>query len=159
MQGWAFREQIVRPALKDTGLWSESAEDLLMGTAYAESGLRTVAQGGGGPALSFFQIEPITYYDVIRYLMWNKELMALILIACEMSSFPRVETLAWDMRLATLIARVKYWMSPRPLPKAGDVENLGLYWKEIYNTKLGAGTVEHFKLQWHHFEGEAHEVK
>jgi len=152
MQGWAFREQIVRPALKDAGLWSESAEDLLMGTAYAESGLRTVAQAGGGPALSFFQIEQASYHDIIRYLAGNEHLMALILIACEMSSFPRAEVLAWDMRLATLIARVKYWMRPEPLPSAGDVDGLASYWKSIYNSELGAGTVEHFKLQWSHFE-------
>ena len=56
-----FREHVVRYALKCTGTWSHAAENLVVGTALAESGLKFLRQKGGGPALGLFQIEPSTF--------------------------------------------------------------------------------------------------
>ena len=68
-----FRRHGVRPVLEhlartEPRLDSRAAEDLLLGTALMESGLREIEQRGG-PALGFFQIEPATFADVYdRYL-------------------------------------------------------------------------------------------
>ena len=42
------------------------AVDLLFETGMAESGYRALVQKGGGPALSFFQIEPNTAKDIFN---------------------------------------------------------------------------------------------
>ena len=141
-----FRVEIIRPALQLCGLWSEAAENLLIGTALSESNLSVVTQFGNGPALSFFQIEPKTYDDVIRYLYRkdNKLLKDRILSACIMDIFPEAKCLTWNIRLAVLIARLIYWRSPKELPSANDVEGLAKMWKECYNTYKGKGTIEHF---------------
>lgn len=145
-----FRIEIIRPALKISGLWSEGAENLLLGTALAESNLNLLTQMGDGPALSFFQIEPKTYDDAVRYLYRNGNLALKdrILAACMMEIFPEAKCLAWNIRLAVLIARVIYWRRPEPLPDANNPEKLGQYWKRFYNSALGKGTVDHFIKAW-----------
>ena len=145
-----FRVEIVRPALVLCGLWSESAENLLIGTALAESNLNWLTQVGGGPGLSFLQIEPRSYDDVVKYLHRpdNAKLKDRILAACFMEVFPEAKCLTWNIRLAVLIARLIYWRRPEPLPKADDIENLAKTWKSQYNSALGKGTVEHFIKSW-----------
>ena len=60
-----LREEIIHPVLKKMDLWSVAAEDLLIGTAIHESaGLKRLRQYDGGPALSYFQLEPETLYDL-----------------------------------------------------------------------------------------------
>ena len=146
----AFRVEIIRPALKLSGLWSENGEALMLGTALAESGLRHLRQIGGGPAIGFYQVEPATHDDVLRYLRRsdNKLLKQRILSASLLEDFPDSRVMLWNLRYATLIARVKYWMRPEPLPYYEDIEALGRYWKSFYNTSKGAGTVEHFIKAW-----------
>lgn len=149
----AFRLDIIRPALKATNLWSDSAENLLLGTAIAESSLEVVKQIGGGPALSFFQIEPGTYNDCLRYLSTPRarKMKEVILSALFMDIFPSPECLTWNIRLSVLIARIKYWMHPDPLPRHDDPVKMAEYWKRHYNTEKGRGTTEHFISQWGHF--------
>lgn len=145
-----FRVEIVRPALQLCGLWSESAENLLIGTALVESNLNLLTQVGDGPALSFFQIEPDTYNDVLRYLYRsdNKKLKDRILAACMTEIFPEAKCLTWNIRLAVLIARVIYWRKSEPLPLVNDVKGLANYWKVHYNTVKGKGTIDHFITAW-----------
>lgn len=145
-----FRVEIVRPALQLCGLWSEAAENLIVGTALAESNLNVVTQMGDGPALSFMQIEPKTFDDVVKYLHRadNKYLKDRLLAACFMDVFPDAKCLVWNIRLAVLIARLVYWRNPKPLPKADDIENLAKTWKSQYSSALGKGTVEHFIKSW-----------
>lgn len=141
-----FRMELVRPALQLCGLWSEAAENLMIGTALAESNLNVVTQFGGGPGLSFLQIEPKTYDDIIKYLNRNdnKQLKDRVLASCFMEYFPKAECLTWNIRLAVLIARLIYWRKTQPLPAVNDVKGLAEYWKIHYNTVKGKGTIEHF---------------
>lgn len=148
MQVKSFRVDLVRPALKVTGLWSMSAEHLIVGTALAESGLDTVKQFNHGPALSFLQIEPATYLDIVKYLNRKSEKKSAILSACYLDVFPQAVCLTWNIRLAILIARMIYWRVPEQLPHSSDIVGLAKYWKNYYNTNKGAGTVEHFVKAW-----------
>lgn len=149
----AFRQDLIRPALKAANLWSESAENLLLGTALAESELQVVKQFGNGPAVSFFQIEPVTYEDIVKYLRrYDKRMLKeKILTACYIDIFPPTECLTWNIRLAVLIARTVYWRIPQPLPQANDVEAHAAYWKEHYNSNLGQGTIEHYLNIWRRY--------
>ncbi|MBF0148367.1 MAG: hypothetical protein HQL85_19610 [Magnetococcales bacterium] len=57
-------EFVIRPALQRLGLWSEEAEQLVVGTGIQESGLRHLRQIGGGPGLGIWQMEPKTHADI-----------------------------------------------------------------------------------------------
>ena len=62
-----FRELIIRPSLMPLDLYSEDAEELLIGICAHESkGGTYLMQKDGGPAAGFFQMEPETYTD-----LWN----------------------------------------------------------------------------------------
>lgn len=149
MDAHEFRTLIIRPTLKAINLWSLNGEYLLLGTALAESGLQNLEQDKG-PALGVYQMEPGTYKDCLRYLNRadNKLLKERILTACYLECFPNEKALIWHLRFATCMARIKYWMDPKPLPYYKDLEAQADYWKTIYNTCLGSGTVEHYIQAW-----------
>lgn len=143
-----LRALVVRPALETLGLWSGSAEALVMGTALAESRLTYIAQLGG-PALGLWQCEPATHSDIWHnYLDYRKDLAGRVMLAAGRgTSTPRLPSHDWlifNMRYAAAICRVHYRRDPNPLPAADDVRGMGAYWKRSYNSRLGAGTVEHF---------------
>ncbi len=139
-----LRELVVRPALKKIGLWSEAAENLLLGTAAQESQMGRYLRQIQGPALGIYQCEPATHQDIWdNYLIYKGPLLGAVtkLIVLHM---PRTEQLAWNLMYATAIARVHYLRIKEPLPAADDVVSLGCYWKNHYNTHLGKGTVEEY---------------
>lgn len=145
-----FLNEIIRPVLSHMAearpnINTVSAEQLLLGTAMVESNLEHVRQMGGGPALSPFQIEPVTMRD-----MYGRFLPALPSLFVKVTDFLQPpdnnpeEQLQLNMRFACAIARAKYWSSPIPLAAANDWPGHAAVWKRIYNTHLGAGKPEHF---------------
>ena len=143
-----LRNDIVRPALEDTGMWSLDAENLVMGTAAQESRLKYIRQLGDGPALSLFQMEPATYKDIWdNYLSYREDLSETILNAIDASGIPPATRLMWDLRFSAIMCRVHYRRVQEPLPT--DLPGMAQYWKDHYNTVLGAGTVEEFIENYH----------
>ena len=177
-----FRIHIVRPTLKlmdgyIKGMWSEAAENLLVGTAIMESDLAYLKQKNG-PALGVYQIEPFTHKDITeRYIEESKfrdefgnmfdnmvgwpypatlnvegELVEAILD--DDGNFEDrpyefdINQLIFDLRYATMIARIKYWMSVEPLPSANDIHALGHYWNKNYNANPDVGTAEQFESKY-----------
>lgn len=138
-----LRELIIRPALKEIDMYSEAAEELLMLTCAVESRLGTyIKQYPTGPAMGIYQMEPATYIDIWKnYLRYNKELFDKVRsqFGCY-SSNP--DKMIYDLRASTVFARLHYRRVPMSLPAADDIEGLAAYWKDHYNTHLGAGTVE-----------------
>jgi hypothetical protein len=132
-----FRARIVRPTLRAIGLWSDSAEALVLGTAIHESGLRYLAQSGG-PALGLYQIEPATHRDIWEnYLAYRPPLARLVQsLAATRTDGELIRNLAY----ATAMCRVRYARAPGALPEADDIDGLAAYWKQNYNTPLGKGT-------------------
>ena len=59
-----------------------------------------------------------------------------------MTTSGTVTELAGNLYYATAMARIHYLRRPERLPSAMDVEGLAQYWKDHYNTYLGAGTPE-----------------
>jgi len=143
-----FRRLVIRPTLTHLGLWSQAAEDLLLGTALQESGLRHLGQLGGGPARGVYQIEPATHDDLIRnYLVHRRRLSGLVRALMAPAPGP-VEQLATNLAYGTAIARLVYFRRPEPLPPPDDVEGLARYWKRHFNTEKGRGTVPAFVVNY-----------
>ncbi len=143
-----FREYAVRPILTKMATWQSTintpaAENLLVGTAIQESHLTYLKQLGGGPALGVMQIEPNTHNDVwTNYLDYRQDAASMMQ---DLSAGPdhNADQLTWNMGYSVAIARLIYWRAPTALPTdPNDLEALGQYWKDHYNTAGGAGTAE-----------------
>jgi hypothetical protein len=151
-----FRAFIVKPTLVDMAMWSQEAENLLVGTALAESGLRFLTQHNDGPAAGIFQMEPATAKDIVnRYLARRGDLATslertLYVISSHQVDWANADEVALkiklttDLRFACALARLKYWMDPQHLPEAHDIPGLGETWKRVYNSAGGAGEVSKF---------------
>lgn len=146
-----YRRYIIRPVLEVLGLWSQAAENLLIGTAAHESnGFRAIHQYGRGPALSIYQIEPATHDDLWTHTMPGiarrlpqaaraVEGMIPRQYTAAVGNPPAPELLLLHVGYATAIARLLYWRAPGALPAADDLAGLAAYWKRFYNTVHGAG--------------------
>lgn len=140
-----FKNRVVRPALlgMGPGCYSEAAVNLVTGTALVESGLQFLAQGNNGPAMSLFQIEPVTLFDIWdRWLRLpaqqpiRSRMIEMIPAGCDIK-----DQIMFDMRFGAMICRCRYRMSPRMLPDARDAVGLSGMHKDVYNTADGAAVV------------------
>ena len=158
-----FRAEIVRPALKAAELWSEAAENLVVGTAVQESVLAWVKQRGAGPALGFYQMEPATADDICHRFLATRPSLA---VRLGRATWPHCQNptayshlgtkdiarlLVEDLRFATIMCRLRYWMMPAPLPEAHDIDALARYWKHYYNTVLGSGKAVEWAEKYRRF--------
>lgn len=142
-----FRELIVRQTLKDVGLWSQAAENLLVGTALIESRLTFLVQMPSKIAKSVYQMEDATYKDILITVQKAKNipLYNRILMACKMQTLPiDPNCMIGNMTLATIMARLKYYFNSNPIPDANDINKLADYYKLIYNTPDGAAKTADF---------------
>ena len=132
---------LIAPTLEKIGLYSDTALNLVTGTGLVESGYRATNQVGGGPALGWFQMEPVTHDDIWRnYLAYRpelgKRLRSIPGVSQNTGSWPSVHILQYNPAYAVAMCRVKYLRSPSPLPPNNAVA-LSLYHKKYYNTILG----------------------
>lgn len=152
-----LRNYVIGPTLHYIGLWSESAENLLLGTAAQESHCgKMLHQVGGGPALGVYQIEPNTHHDVWdNFLKYRSEFATLIqsLASTNYLSRHSPEELIVNLAYATAIARIIYYRVSDPLPFAHSVEALGIYWDLHYNKNPHKGTVEEFIYNYQKYVG------
>ena len=143
-------EYIIRPVLKDIELWSEPAERLVLGTACQESGCgHWLHQVGGGPALGIFQMEPASHDDIwTNFLKFHPELVTKVLRWCVNLNHGANE-MVFNLAYATIMCRLLYRRVAESIPDTlmGQAE----YWKNHYNTALGAGTVEQYIANWNRF--------
>lgn len=142
-----LRLYVIRPLLKKIGLWSESAENLLLGTAAQESSLGMYLHQINGPALGIYQIEPATHLDIwLNFLDFRPALKIVMqnLVSKKFSLQNPSSELIGNLYYSTAIARIIYFRAPFKLPRASDIAGLAEYWKIHYNTSLGRGTVEEF---------------
>lgn len=127
---------LIAPTLKEIGLYSDTALNLVTGTGLVESGYRVTVQSGGGPALGWFQMEPATHDDIWRnYLKYRPELSAAVSSLCSEEN-PSADLLQSNHAYAAAMCRVKYLRVPAPLPP-NNAASLSLYHKKYYNTILG----------------------
>ena len=123
MNAAQFLDYVIRPtldALPEKYRQGFIGELLYETAAHESMGFTYVQQLDGGPAVSFYQIEPATIEDVLRFLSEPRnadERNAFNAIASRsvedlvVNDDPAVQWVQTDMVLATLIARFKYWMA------------------------------------------------
>lgn len=144
-----LRTEIIRPVLQHIGLWSETAENLVLYTACQESNLRFIKQLGNGPALGIYQMEPLTHDDIwANFLAYRpKSFVDKIANFRNRGYIPFItrpcDEMVGNLFYATAMCRVHYYRRPESLP-ANDLESLAKYWKRFYNTPLGKGTEAEF---------------
>jgi len=137
---------------EDLGKKSPQATDLLLGTAAQESHLGTYFyQLGSGVARGVFQMEPATEKDIWENYLAYKPTLKANIIALTGVSGPSVNQLTMNILYQICMARVHYLRVSEALPT--DLNDMAIYWKRYWNTKLGAGTEEEFKHNYERFLG------
>lgn len=141
-------EHVVRPSLRDIGLWSPEAERLVMATGAVESDLTYIHQIKG-PALGLWQMEPATHLDIWGNFLSHRTKLADAIVATTgviraPGSAPDEDALIFNLKYGAAMCRVHYLRVPTPLPGPNDLNGQAAYWKAHYNTHHGRGTVEHF---------------
>src|SRR3990167_3306448 len=120
-----LRDCVVEPTLKELGLYSPAAVMLLLGTAAHESLGGYYLKQNPGPALGIYQMEPLTLYDVGRWLhkypQWYYYRNNI-----------QLDRVQWDLKYATVFARLYYYRVAEPLPEVGDLPGLARYWKQYW---------------------------
>lgn len=155
-----LRNYVIEPVLKDLGLYSPQAVNLILGTACVESDCgRWLRQRGSGPALGIYQMEPATHDDIwlnyLRLNRWKLHDNIWDMASTQPSTHPddaRVidsKELIGNLYYATAMTRIHYLRVPAPIPLTLG-EQAG-YWKLYYNTELGAGSVLDYLKKWDQF--------
>jgi hypothetical protein len=149
-----FVKNAIRPALNHLGLYSEAAEQLLLGTAIHESLLKSRRQIGGGPARGLFQMEPATHDDIWdNFLKYKPDLSKKLTKLLSSEKADKIAELETNDIYAAGIARIGYYRVSEAIPKLDDIEAMARYWKKYWNTELGKGTVEQYIEHWNQFMG------
>ena len=138
-----LRDYIIIPVLARMEMLTKDAEDLVLATAIHEGhNLKRITQYNGGPARSYYQIEPATLNDLYKnYLSYRpdkKELLDSFMIPM----YDRVDNLVMNTAYATAACRLIYYRVRDAIPST--LEGKARYWKEHYNTHLGKGSVDDF---------------
>lgn len=135
---------IIKWTLDYLDMYSDDAAELIYRTGMAETGYRVLRQMGGGPALGFFQCEPKTMLDIMKnYVHYRQDLKQKI-IALGYNEEHSSDILMSNIALQVAFCRIKYRRDKYQIPSKDNLKEQGKYWKRVYNTKLGKGTVEHF---------------
>jgi hypothetical protein len=138
-----------RPALATLVAGGLAAEQLLLGTAIQESLLVHRRQLGNGPARGLFQMEPATHDDCwANFLKFRAPLAARVRLTLDAGQQAAARTMEVNDRYAAAMCRVRYLRVPAAMPAADDIEAMANYWKQHYNTPLGAGTPDEFLEKW-----------
>ena len=136
--------EVIEWSLKEMGLYSEDAVDLVYKTGNAETGYRHLKQMGGGPAIGFWQVEPATLIDIMdNYVKYRPKLEKDLKLLGFSRDDMEVRVMS-NIALQAVFCRLKYKRDKYPLPLIGDLQGQARYWKRVYNTELGKGTIEHF---------------
>ena len=135
-------QHVIEPVLQHMHMYSKEAYNLLMGTALHESdGLKRITQYVG-PALSYWQMEPATLWDLQgSYLSFRPGKMAL-LNNYRIPALTDEDNLKGNMFYACAAARLQYLRQPEAIPL--DIGGQAHYWKKYWNTEHGKGTVDEY---------------
>lgn len=127
-----FVQLIIKPSIESIDKYSKSAENLLLITS-SESNGGTYFKQIKGPALGIYQMEPNTYHDIwTNWLAFRKPFAKTILDACGYIEIPNEEALIYNLKYATIIARVHYLRVKEPIPDAKDFGGLIEYYYKYW---------------------------
>ena len=119
---------------------NNTAVDMLLETAAAETGLGSVPDPTQGAGMGLTQFDRLPFDDIKRRSMGQRDK---ILDELKIDiSLVEWEHLRYNQFLSLLFTRLLYRLRPEPIPVSR--EGRAVYWKQFYNTEAGAGTVEHY---------------
>ena len=137
-------KKIINWSLNNLNMNSEDASALVYRTGMAESGYRHLSQMGSGPAVGFFQVEPATIDDTWNnYAVYRKPIMVVLKDMGFDPDDSRMRVMS-SIALQAAFCRLKYRRDRLAIPPVDDLYAQAAYWKRVYNTELGKGSVEHF---------------
>lgn len=139
-----LRTHVIRPVCDFLGLGGPAVEELLLGTAAQESGCGAHLAQMGGPALGIWQMEPATHDDLWSNFLTYRHPLSDKVGDLLVGALPKVAQLAGNLYYACAMARLQYLRSPMAIPAAGDLDGQAACYKQVYNTPLGAATVEQY---------------
>jgi len=146
---------VIIPVIKSMSMYSESAVNLILGTAAVESDMgHYLKQLSGGPARGIFGMEPVSYNDIVdNWLCYREPLKNHILksIAICGYDFPNFYEITNNYWLAAAMCRIHYYRFSEPLPSKDDVSGMARYWKKYYNTAKGKGTEKDFIEKYNYY--------
>ena len=140
-------KEIVEYSLYKLDCYSDDALALVVRTGMAESGYRALrGYGESNPAIGFWQIEPATLHDMIKnYLMYRTQYtQALKDLGMKFKGDDIEMSVMSNMAVQAALCRLHYRRDKDPIPSWDNLEGQASYWKRVYNTVEGRGTVEHF---------------
>ena len=140
-------KEIAEYSLYKIDCYSDDALALVVRTGNAESGYRALkGYGEGNPAIGFWQIEPATMYDMMRnYIIYRAPYRkALEELGMKFKGDDIEISVMSNMGVQAALCRLHYRRDSKPIPSWDDLESQGKYWKRVYNTIKGRGTVKHF---------------
>ena len=137
--------KIVKETLDKLDMNSVDALELIMRTGKAETGYRALmGYGKGNPALGFWQVEPATMFDTWEnYVMYRPKIRD-VLWQLGLNDGDMKFSLLTNIALQAAFCRLKYRRDSNPIPPASNMVAQAEYWKRVYNSELGRGTIEHF---------------
>lgn len=152
MQARQLRDVVIIPSLTAIGQYSSAAVNLLLGTCAQESQMghyliqKRIGMSGG---IGIYQMQKSTFDDVWdRAVMPNIAMKAKIRLLLGYEGRPNADRIASDLLLATVMARLFYYLIPESFPKENDIDGLAHYYKQHYNTPSGKATELQFKLNY-----------
>ena len=140
--------RVIRTTLKQLGDWSAAAENLLLGTALAESGDDTRLRRGR--RLGIYRISPAAHRAIWdRYLVDHPELASRVRGLAGQHGFlhdPHGE-LATNLKYATAIAWMRYRHRRVALPDPADITALARCWQRCFHRRADAESGD-FIVRW-----------
>lgn len=141
-----IKRQIVEPVLFALALPGDpvARQQLMTGIGNAETGYRTRHQVNG-PALGYWQDEPITHDDVWRNYLDARPALAEVarrFLPAAYRGVPNAAALVESDAYACCISSIVFYRSPEPLPWRDNAGVQCRAWKRGYNTGLGAGVAD-----------------
>ena len=133
-----LREAIIRPTLELLGEWSQSAENLLMGTAAQESALGFRLNGNKGDELGLYRISAKTHTQIWdAFLIKDPDLASRLRGFASQQQFlksPHNELIV-NLAYATGVAWMVYKRHGLILVNNLSIRELAQYWLSYYCTR------------------------
>lgn len=155
-----LKTYVIEPTLEYMApevLVTKQALQLILGTAAKESDLGfwlDQTTPGAGPAFGIYQMEQITYYDNLNWMLLHHKGLFEKAMSLGGSSLGRgAARMHGNLEFATFMARVHYFRRPAALSLT--LAGQAAYWKKYYNTTLGAGTTAQYISAYNRLVGAA----
>lgn len=140
--------RFVTRTLKPGGEWcTTKVHDLLMETAAVETALGYIVRQKNGPALSVWQILGFNFREIPEY--FGKRDPDLLARAMQFynpdrsEEWNRVHNIPWTAAMSLLFYEKA--SDGKFLTRLDTLDERGKLWKQLYNTRLGKGTVKGYK--------------